>query len=185
MSPFVIAVSRSAKHTFSKPNQKSIILIEGLGVEGDAHAGKMVKHRYLVKCDPERPNLRQVHLIQGELLDKLQKKSFLAAPGQLGENIMTKGVDLLSLPTGTKLKIGNNAVVEITGLRNPCIQIDQFQKGLLKAVLYKDAEGKLIREAGVMGIVLVGGEIHPGDPIVIDLPPKPHQPLVYTGELPY
>ena len=145
----------------------------------------MVKHRYLVKCDPERPNLRQVHLIQGELLDKLRKNGFLVAPGQLGENITTKGADLLSLPTGTKLKIGNNAVVEITGLRNPCIQIDQFQKGLLKAVLYKDAEGKLVREAGVMGIVLVGGEIYPGDPIVIDLPPKPHQPLVYTGELPY
>ena len=145
----------------------------------------MVKHRYLVKCDPERPNLRQVHLIQGELLEMHDPAVLLLAPGQLGENITTKGVDLLSLPTGTKLKIGNNAVVEITGLRNPCIQIDQFQKGLLKAVLYKDAEGKLVREAGVMGIVLVGGEIYPGDPIVIDLPPKPHQPLVYTGELPY
>jgi len=185
MSPFAIAVSCSAKHTFSKPNQKFIKLIKGLGVEGDAHAGKLVKHRYLVKCDPERPNIRQVHLMHGELLDRLNAEGFSVDPGQMGENITTQGVDLLSLPTGTRLEIGAKAVVEITGLRNPCHQIDKFQKGMLKAVLYKDAEGKLIREAGVMGIVLVGGEIHPGDPIVIDLPPKPHQPLVYTGELPY
>jgi len=169
MSPFVIAVSRSAKHTFSKPNQKFIKLIKDLGVEGDAHAGKLVKYRYLEKRDPKRPNLRQVHLIQGELLDKLNAEGFSVDPGQLGENITTQGVDLLSVPTGTRLEIGAEAVVEITGLRNPCHQIDQFQKGMLKAVLYKDAEGKLIREAGVMGIVLVGGEIHPGDPIVISM----------------
>ena len=169
MSPFVIAVSRSAKHTFSKPNQKFIKLIKGLGVEGDAHAGKMVKNRFLVKSDPKRPNLRQVHLIQGELLDKLNAEGFSVAPGQMGENITTQGVDLLSLPTGTRLEIGAKAVVEITGLRNPCHQIDQFQQGMLNAVFYADEEGKLVSEAGVMGIVLVGGEIHPGDPIVISM----------------
>ncbi len=185
MPSYVIAVSISAEHTFSKPNQKSIILIEGLGVEGDAHAGKKVKHRYLAKLDPKRPNLRQVHLIHVELLDKLYEKGFSVAPGQLGENITTKGVDLLGLPTGAKLKIGKKAVVEITGLRNPCKQIDRFQKGLQRALLSKDEERNLVREAGVMGIVVVGGEIFPGDPIVVDLPPKPHQPLVYTGELPY
>ena len=185
MTPFVNAVSLSAEHTFSKPNQNSIRLIEGFGVEGDAHAGKKVKHRYLAKLDTERPNLRQVHLIHVELLDKLHEKGFSVAPGELGENITTKGIDLLGLPTGTMLKIGKNAVVEITGLRNPCIQIDRFQKGLLKAVLYKDLDGNLVREAGVMGIVVVGGEIIPGDPIVFDMLPQPHQPLVYTGELPY
>jgi len=185
MPPFVIIVSLSAEHTFSKPNQESIRLIEGLGVEGDAHAGKKVKHRYLAKLDPERPNLSQIHLIHVELLDKLHEKGFSVSPGQLGENITTKGVDLLGLPTGTKLKIGKNAVIEITGLRNPCKQIDQFQKGLQKALLHKDEDGNLVSEAGVMGIVVVGGEIFPGDPIVVDLPPKPHHPLVYTGELPY
>ena len=184
MSPFVIAVSLSPEHTFSKSNQESIRLIKGLGVGGDAHAGKMVKHRYLAKRDPDRPNLRQVHLIHDELLGKLLKKGFSVAPGQLGENITTKGVDLQGLPTGTKLKIGKNAVVELTGLRNPCKQIDLFQEGLQKALLYTDEEGKLVNEAGVMGIVLEGGEVLPGDSIVVDLPPEPHQPLVYTGNLP-
>ena len=155
MPPFVIAVSCSPEHTFSKPNQESIRLIEGFGVEGDAHAGKKIKHRYLAKLDPERPNLCQVHLIHGELLDKLQGQGFSVAPGELGENITTKGVDLLGLPTGTKLKIGKNAVVTLTSLRNPCIQIDQFQKGLLKKVLYSDEEGNIVREAGVMVLEFV------------------------------
>jgi MOSC domain-containing protein YiiM len=139
----------------------------------------------LKKLDPERPNLRQVHLIPVELLDKLHEKGFSVNPGELGENITTKGVYLLGLPTGTKLKIGKHAVVELTGLRNPCKQIDQFQKGLQNALLFADEDGNLVNEAGVMGIVVVGGEIFPGDPILIDMPPKPHQPLVYTGELLY
>lgn len=179
INPSVVAVSCSANHTFSKPNQPFINLIEGVGVEGDVHAGKTVKHRYLVKKDSTKPNLRQIHLIQAELFDELNTKGFSVSPGQLGENITTRGVDLLSLPTRTKLHIGPEAVIELTALRNPCHQIDKFQKGLLKAVLHRDAEGNVIRKAGVMGIVLVGGEIRPSNPIMIDLPPEPHHQLVY------
>jgi len=180
MNPVAIAVSCSAQHTFSKPNQLSINLIEGIGVEGDAHAGKKVKHRYLVKIDSTKPNLRQVHLIQAELFDELNATGFSVGPGQLGENITTRGADLLALPTGTKLQIGAEAVIELTALRNPCHQIDNFQKGMLKAVLDRDDDGNVIRKAGVMGIVLVGGEIRPNDPIVINLPPEPHQQLEYV-----
>lgn len=180
MDPIVIAVSHSKTHTFSKNNQSAIRLIEGLGVDGDAHAGKTVKHRFLVKKDATKPNIRQVHLIHAELLDKLEEKGFTVHPGQLGENITTRGVDLLGLPTDTILKIGEEAVVKITALRNPCKQIDEFQKGLLKEVLYKDEEGNLVRATGVMGIILKGGTVQPGDSIVAELPPEPHQELVYT-----
>ena len=180
MHPKIIAVSRSEQHTFSKPNQTSINLIEGFGVEGDAHAGKTVKHRVLANKKPARPNLRQVHLIQAELLDELNAAGFSVDPGQLGENITTRGIDLLALPTGTKLQIGGEVVIEITALRNPCVQIDNFQKGMLKAVLHRDGEGNLIRKAGVMGIVLVGGEIHPGDAIITELPPEPYRRLEYV-----
>ena len=176
----VIAVSCSAQHTFSKQNQSSIRLIAGIGVEGDAHAGKMVKHRYLARKDPTRPNLRQVHLIQAELLDELKAKGFSVGPGQLGENITTRGVDLLALPTGTKLHIGTEAVIELTALRNPCHQIDDFQEGMLEALLDTDEGGNVIRKAGVMGIVLEGGEIHPGNSIQIELPPEPHKALEYV-----
>ena len=139
-----------------------------------------VNHRYLVGLDATKPNLRQVHLIQAELFDEVNANGFSVEPGQLGENITTRGIDLLALPTGTKLKIGSEALVELTSLRNPCYQIDDFQKGLLKAVLDKDEENNVIRKAGVMGIVLVGGEIRPGDSILIDLPPEPHHPLAYV-----
>ena len=124
--------------------------------------------------------MRQVHLIQAELFDEVKAKGFSVEPGQLGENITTRGVNLLALPTGTKLKIGSEAVVELKALRNPCFQIDDFQKGLLKAVIDKDEAGNVIRKAGVMGIVLVGGEIRPSDSILIDLPPEPHHPLEYV-----
>jgi MOSC domain-containing protein YiiM len=180
MNPIVIAVSRSSQHTFSKPNQAAINLLKGIGVEGDAHAGKTVKHRYFVEKDPERPNLRQVHLIQAELLDELNGKGFSVNPGQLGENITTRGVDLLALPTGSKMLVGGEAVIELTALRNPCSQIDNFQKGVLKAVLDQDEQGNLIRKTGVMGIVLTGGEIRPGDAIKIELPAEPHQRLEYV-----
>ena len=179
MNPIVIAVSCSPQHTFSKPNQPLIKLIEGKGVEGDVHAGKKVKHRYLVNIDSTKPNLRQVHLIQAELFDELNANGFSVGPGQLGENITTVGVDLLALPTATKLFIGPEAVVELTALRNPCFQIDNFQKGMLKAVLYRDEDGNIIRKAGVMGIVLAGGEIRPNNSITIILPPEPHQQLEY------
>ena len=176
----VVAVSCSPAHTFSKANQGVIRLIEGFGVEGDAHAGKRIKHRFLAKKDATRPNLRQVHLMHSELFDELGKRGFSVNPGELGENITTEGVDLLSLPTGTKLFIGSEVIVELTALRNPCVQIDDFQTGLLKAVLDRDEDGSLIRKAGVMGVVLAGGDIKASDVIKIDAPAKPHLPLEYV-----
>lgn len=179
MDTFVIAVSCSKGHTFSKPNQSAIQLIEGIGVEGDAHSGKTVKHRFLVKKDARRPNIRQIHLIHAELFDELENKGFSVKPGELGENITTRGIDLLGLPTGTRLSIGAEVVIEVTALRNPCKQIDEFQQGLLKEVLYKDEQGNLVRKTGVMGVIHQGGEVHPGDTIVVELPPEPHQKLEY------
>jgi MOSC domain-containing protein YiiM len=176
-SPVVIAVNRAPEHTFSKPTQNSIRLLEGLGVEGDAHLGRTVQHLSRMKRDPAAPNLRQVHLIHAELFDELAQAGHPVAPGQMGENITTRGLDLLSLPVGAKLHLGASPIVEITGLRDPCKQIDRFQAGLMSAVLDHDADGDLIRKAGVMGVVLAGGLVSPGDAIVIDLPPQPHTPL--------
>ena len=173
----VTAVSLSPVHKFTKPNVLSIRLLAGLGVEGDAHAGVTVKHRSRVKRDPSQPNLRQVHLVHSELFDELREKGFAVAPGDIGENVTTRGIDLLALPTGTRLRLGDEATVEVTGLRNPCVQIDTFQKGLMAATLDKDAEGNLIRKAGVMGVVLTGGDVRPGDAIRVELPAAPHRPL--------
>ncbi|GAB4130298.1 MAG: MOSC domain-containing protein [Roseiflexaceae bacterium] len=175
--PTVSSVSVSASHTFSKLTQAQIELVAGLGVAGDAHMGATVKHRSRVARDPSQPNLRQVHCIHAELFDQLVVHGFQVLPGQMGENITTVGIDLLSLPTGTRLSIGPDAVIEITGLRNPCVQIDQFQPGLLAAVLDRDAAGNLIRKAGVMSIVRVGGIVRPGDSIAIEYPAEPWQPL--------
>ena len=173
----VIAVCRNATHAFSKRTRESIKLIAGLGVEGDAHMGVTVKHRSRVAADPTQPNLRQVHLISEELHDELRDKGFQVAPGIMGENITTRGIDLLSLPRSTKLHVGATAVVEVTGLRNPCAQLNNYQAGLLAAVLGRDAEGKVIRKAGVMSVVISGGEVRPGDPIKVVLPPEPHVKL--------
>lgn len=172
----VIAVSLSSKHTFSKDNINKIKLVEGFGVEGDAHFGSTVKHRSRVAQNPNQPNLRQVHFIQSELFDEL-KDRFVIKPGQLGENITTSGLNLLELPTDTIMYVGEEAIIKITGLRNPCPQIDHFKQGLLQAVLNKDSEGNLIRKAGIMGIVLKGGEVKPEDLIRIELPPKPYRKL--------
>jgi MOSC domain-containing protein YiiM len=173
----VTAVCRSATYTFSKPNQSSIRLLAGLGVEGDVHMGATVKHRWRVAHDPGSPNLRQVHLIHAELFDELRAAGFDVLPGATGENVTTRGIALLDLPVGTRLHLGDSAVVELTGLRDPCAQLDTFQPGLMAAVLDQDAQGNLIRKAGVMSIVLAGGEVKPGDPIVVELPPQPHRPL--------
>jgi MOSC domain-containing protein YiiM len=177
MTAVVTAVGLSPTHSFSKPRLDAIRLLAGLGVAGDAHLGVTVKHRSRVRVDPTQPNLRQVHLIQGELHDELAAAGFTVVPGDLGENVTTRGIDLLGLPTGAKLRLGADAVVEITGLRNPCSQIDGFQQGLLKQVLGRDEAGNPVRKAGVMGIVLAGGTVRPGDPIGIELPPQPHRPL--------
>lgn len=177
MQPTVVAVSRSPGHTLSKPNDISIRLLAGLGVEGDAHMGVTVKHRSRVAKDPTLPNLRQVHLIHAELHDELAASGFRLTPGVMGENITTSGVDLLGLPTGARLRFGSDAVVEITGLRNPCAQLNRIQPGLMAATLDRDAEGRLIRKAGVMGVVVAPGEVRPGDRIAIELPDGPHHAL--------
>ena len=170
----VIAVSCGPSHSFSKDKRASIRLLAGLGVEGDAHLGVTVKHRSRVAADPTQPNLRQVHLIHGELHDELVAKGFRVAPGAMGENITTRGLELLDLPRGTKLHLGAAAVVQVTGLRNPCKQLEQYQAGLLAAVLDRDPAGNLIRKAGIMGVVLAGGEVRPDDAIEVELPSPPH-----------
>jgi hypothetical protein len=176
-APRVAAVHLSPVHRFSKAPQGEIRLLAGLGVEGDAHAGATVKHRSRVAVDPSQPNLRQVHLIHGELHRELSSRGFAVLPGDMGENVTTEGLDLLGLPRGARLRLGQEAVVEITGLRNPCAQLDAFQRGLTAAVLDRDAQGNLVRKAGIMGIVVVGGRVRPGDGIEVVLPPPPHLKL--------
>jgi MOSC domain-containing protein YiiM len=173
----VVAVSRNEEYGFAKPNRESVTLLAGLGVEGDVHAGVTVKHRSRVAQDPTQPNLRQVHLIHAELFDELAGAGYMVAPGELGENITTRGVDLLALPVGTLLRLGADAVVEVTGLRNPCLQIDNFQRGLLKQVVGRDAAGEPIRKAGIMGVVRTGGVVRPEDTVTVTLPAEPHRPL--------
>lgn len=170
MPGIIAAVSLSADHKFSKVNSPAIRLVAGLGVEGDAHLGRTVKHRSRVARDPTQANLRQVHLIHSELLEELQAGGFQVGPGDMGENVTTQGLDLLGLPTGTLLHLGETAVVKVTGLRNPCIQLDRFQPGLMAAVLDRDAEGNLIRKSGIMAIVLAGGELRPGMAIEAEMP---------------
>ena len=174
----VVSVSFRRGHHFSKTPSLSIRLLAGLGVNGDGHIGETVKHRSRVRKDPTQPNLRQVHLIHTELFDELRDKGFDVKPGDLGENITTSDIDLLGLPTGTRLHIGASAVVEVTGLRNPCIQLDTFRKGLMAATLDKDAAGNLVRKAGVMSVVLAGGDVRPGDVINVERPASPHRPLL-------
>lgn len=177
MDATVVSVGRDGAHRFSKAVRGEIRLLSGLGVEGDAHCGVTVKHRSRVAADPTRPNLRQLHLIQSELFDELAERGFSLAPGDLGENVLTRGLDLLALPRGSRLHIGAEAIVEITGLRNPCGQIEAFRPGLLAAVLDRAADGSLVRKAGIMGVVLTGGMVRPGDVITAVLPPAPWQRL--------
>lgn len=177
MTATVAAVARSPVHGFSKATCDAIDLVAGLGVAGDAHMGATVKHRSRVARDPTQPNLRQVHVIHAELFGELAAAGFDVAPGALGENITTTGVALLALPRGTRLEIGESAVIEITGLRNPCVQIERFRPGLLDAVLTRDAHGALVRKTGVMGIVHAGGWVRAGDRVHVVLPSSPHVPL--------
>ncbi|MEU5716130.1 MOSC domain-containing protein [Streptomyces sp. NPDC020403] len=177
MNSTVAAVSSSGAYSFTKPNRDSITLLTGLGVEGDVHAGVTVKHRSRVAQDPTQPNLRQVHLIHQELFAELRDAGYEVAPGDLGENVTTSGIDLLALPVGTLLHLGDEAVVEVTGLRNPCLQIDNFRHGLLKQVVGRDEDGTLVRKAGIMGVVAAGGVVRPGDPVKAELPAGPHRPL--------
>jgi MOSC domain-containing protein YiiM len=177
MNGTVTVVSSSGAYSFTKPNRQTVTLLTGLGVEGDVHAGVTVKHRSRVAQDPTQPNLRQVHLIHEELFDELRAEGFEVAPGDLGENVTTRGVDLLALPVGTLLHLGDEAVVEVTGLRNPCLQIDTFHEGLLKQVVGRDEAGNIVRKAGIMSVVRTGGVVRPGDPVTVELPAEPHRPL--------
>lgn len=173
----VVAVARDGAHRFSKQVVPEVMLMAGLGVEGDAHEGVTVKHRSRVAVDPNQPNLRQVHLIHAELFDELKAKGFAVGAADLGENITTAGIDLLALPRGSLLRIGLEAAIEVTGLRNPCAQIERFKPGLLAAVLDRDPSGEVVRKAGIMAIVRASGHVRPGDRIVVELPPEPHHPL--------
>jgi len=173
----VVAVSRSASHTMSKPMVPCIKLLAGLGIEGDAHAGVTVKHRSRVARDPGQPNLRQVHVISVEMHESLRAKGFDLQPGQMGENLTTKDIDLHGLPAGTQLQLGLDAVIEITGMRNPCLQLDAIQDGLMEATLDHDAEGRLVRQTGIMAVVRTSGDVSPGDAIKATIPPEPRHPL--------
>jgi MOSC domain-containing protein YiiM len=176
----VLAVCRDGVHRFSKEPVDVAEFVVGLGLAGDAHAGRTIQHLSRLRRDPTAPNLRQVHVIAAELLAELRERGFDVAPGRLGENVTTTGVELLALPTGTMLRLGATAVVKVTGLRNPCLQLDRYQDGLQKAVLDRAADGTLIRRAGVMGVVVAGGVVRPGDAISVTLPsgdPRPLEPV--------
>ena len=177
MTARVLAVSLRRGHHFSKTPGLSVRLVAGLGIDGDAHSGVTVKHRSRVRADPTQPNLRQVHLIHSELFDELRAQNFDIAPGDLGENITTEGIDLLALPAGARLRLGDTATVEVTGLRNRCVQIERFRPGLLAATLGRDDNGGVVRKTGVMSIVLTGGDVRPGDLIAIEWPAGERRPL--------
>ncbi|MGC0337702.1 MOSC domain-containing protein [Streptomyces sp. SLBN-8D4] len=173
----ITAVSSNGTYSFTKPNRESITLLAGFGVEGDVHGGATVKHRFRMRKDPSQPNLRQVHLMHEELFDEVHRAGFEVAAGELGENVTTRGVDLLGLPTGTLLHLGGEAVVEVTGLRNPCAQIDGFQKGLMKQVVGRSEDGRAPFRSGIMSVVVRGGVVRAGDAVGVELPEGPHQPL--------
>jgi MOSC domain-containing protein YiiM len=173
----VLAVCRDDQHRFSKRPASSVRLIAGAGVEGDAHAGTTVKHRSRVAVDPSRPNLRQVHLLPVEFHDEAREHGYALGPGDLGENVLTSGLDLLTLPRDTLLRLGTEAVVRVTGLRNPCRQIDAFRPGLLRLAVRRDEDGQVLRRAGVMSVVVAGGTVAPGVPIDVVVPRQPHHSL--------
>jgi MOSC domain-containing protein YiiM len=173
VEPRVVAVARGTSHGPGKDTGASIRLVAGLGVEGDVHAGETVKHRSRVRRDPSQPNLRQVHLIHSELHDELRERGFEVAAGEMGENVTTAGIDLLGLARGTRLRLGDDAVIEVTGLRNPCVQLNGIAPGLMEATLDRDSDGELIRKAGVMAIVVDGGDVRVGDAIAAEHTPEP------------
>jgi MOSC domain-containing protein YiiM len=173
----VESVSRDDRHRFSKPAVNEIVLLDGLGVEGDAHCGVTTQHRYLKKRDPTLPNLCQVHLLPAELYDDLTEAGWTVDAGSLGENVTTRGIDLMSLSTGTLVRLGPDAVVEITGRRSPCSQINKFEPGMLKAVFGPDATGRSASRAGIMGIVVSGGTVRPGDEVSFTVPAGPFREL--------
>lgn len=177
MGGMISAVSSNETYSFTKPNRESITLLAGFGVEGDVHGGATVKHRFRMKKDPSQPNLRQVHLMHEELFEELRESGFEVGAGQLGENVTTRGIDLLGLSVGTLLHLGDEAVVEVTGLRNPCAQIDGFQKGLMKQVIGRSEDGRPLFRSGIMSVVVSGGVVRAGDAVGVELPAGPHRAL--------
>lgn len=177
MNPVIIALASDAEHRFSKPPRDSLIMLAGRGVQGDAHAGVLVQHLSRQAKEPQAANLRQIHLIHAELLDELAGKGFAIGPGQLGENVLTRGIDLLGLSTGTRLRLGADVLIEVTGLRNPCRQLNDLAPRLMEATLDRAADGSVIRKCGVMAVVVSGGEVHAGDPIELESVPRAYAPL--------
>ncbi|MER7725223.1 MOSC domain-containing protein [Streptomyces sp. NPDC096323] len=178
MTGQVAAVSRNEAYSFSKRQRSSITLLAGLGVEGDVHAGETIRHQFRMTYEPDAPNLRQVHLMHEELFDELALKGFTVSAGQLGENITTRGVDLLGLATGALLRLGEQAVLQVTGLRNPCAKINDFRHGLLGEVFAMDPlSGEFTFKCGVMAVVRRGGTVRPDDAVEVVIPPLPHRPL--------
>jgi MOSC domain-containing protein YiiM len=173
----VVAVCSSFSHSVAKAPKTSINLITGLGVEGDVHLGRTTQHQYLAKRDPTRPNLTQVHLLHAELHDLLNDAGFGISPGLMGENITTRGIDLMSLPSGTRLNLGKVAILQVTGFREPCPKLNRLRPGLMKASFMRESGDRVVPNAGIMAIVIRGGLVSPGDAIEINLPDEPHQPL--------
>ena len=169
--PRVVSVSLSPKHSFSKTPAAEIRILADLGVEGDAHAGEQVQHLYRVRKNPNAPNLCQVHLISTEFLDELHTLGFPLQPGEIGENLAVRGINLLTLPVGALLRIGADVVLQITGLRDPCQKLNSLAPGLMKACIARGSDGSVVRKAGVMSLAVTSGTIRPGDPILIELPP--------------
>ena len=126
-----------------------------------------------VQRDAEQPNLRQVHLVASELFTEVADQGFSVGPGDIGENVTTAGLDLVRLPVGSIVRLGPDALVALTGLRNPCVQIDAFQEGLQGAMLGRDHDGSLLRKSGVMSVVVRGGVVSTGDTIEVRFPPGP------------
>jgi MOSC domain-containing protein YiiM len=173
MQGTVVSVNSDDAHRFSKIARQSVRLVEGHGIEGDAHAGRFVQHRHQAKKAPRAPNRRQVHLVQSELFEEMRRLGFVIAPGDLGENITTVGIDLLALPLGAQLHLGESAVVELTGLRTPCALIDKFKTRLKRAMIVRTPHGVTFR-AGVLGIVTSSGDLRPGDLVRAELPASRH-----------
>ena len=167
----VAGVFVSGGHTFSKSERYSVTLLQGLGIEGDAHCGSTVQHLSDRKKNSTRSNLRQLHLIQSELIEELNATGFDVRPGDLGENITTGQIDLPALPQGTLLRIGDTAVVEITGLRTPCFKIERFRKGLRSAVTEHRHGGPATLKGALMAIVVAGGVVNRDDRIGVIIPP--------------
>ncbi|SRR6266446_5986019 len=161
MSGRVIAVCCNPEPDLPKPVVDAVHLIENWGVEGDYHAGSLVRHRYLAKKDPTRPNMRQVLLMDAAVFAELAQNDIHIGPGMMGENITIEGMAMMQLAVGTRLAIGS-AIVEVTERRSPCYQLNGIDPRLLKAVARKQ-DGQAIFKAGIMAQILQGGWVRAGD----------------------